>query len=150
MQFNSNTSTFSYRNELSISVYDSQFSNNISLACYFFLLYSLSMMHVVNSPKLCSIQLTDIYIFLCLRFWYQQSQIYDSRQQLWFPSALGIHLPQQIRLAQWITDPNTVASHLFSVTLWLIWKGWNQLIFNKTPFCCVHRYGGIQIFCRVF
>ena len=75
-------------------------------------------------------------------------------QQLWFISALGIHIPQHVSLAQWlqqwITSSDKVASHLFSITLWLIWKGRNQLIFNKTTFCPVSLANEISNFSAEF
>ncbi|XP_039686019.1 B3 domain-containing protein_Os12g40080-like [Medicago truncatula] len=75
-------------------------------------------------------------------------------QQLWFILALGIHILQHVRLAQWlqqwIINPDKVASHLSSVTLSLIWKGRNQLIFNKTTFCPVSTAKEISNFSAEF
>jgi hypothetical protein len=60
-------------------------------------------------------------------------------KMLWFASPLGIHVPHQLSLdkwlQQWLTNPNYDDVQLFSLTLWKIWKGRYEVLFNKGTFC---------------
>jgi hypothetical protein len=59
-------------------------------------------------------------------------------QQTWFSSSLGLHVPLQMSLkdwlAEWLSKKNLLASQLFGTTLWKIWQGRNNLVFQNSPF----------------
>ncbi|GAU48804.1 hypothetical protein TSUD_406370 [Trifolium subterraneum] len=59
-------------------------------------------------------------------------------QQTWFCSSLGLHIPSQRSLqdwlVEWLSNKNILASQLFGITLWKIWQGRNLLVFQNTPF----------------
>lgn len=62
----------------------------------------------------------------------------QATRALWFTSQLGIHVPQQTSLTnwmkQWLSCPDVEAQQIFSVTLWRTWKARNQAVFNNAPF----------------
>jgi hypothetical protein len=59
-------------------------------------------------------------------------------QQTWFSSKLGLHVPPHLSLNDWMADwllkKDHLASQLFGITMWKIWQGRNQLIFQKNSF----------------
>ncbi|CAJ2657983.1 unnamed protein product [Trifolium pratense] len=59
-------------------------------------------------------------------------------QQTWFCSSLGLHVPSQRSLqdwlVEWLINKNVLASQLFGITLWKVWQGRNQLVFQNTPY----------------
>lgn len=60
-------------------------------------------------------------------------------QQIWFASPLGLHIPHNVNLLSWLQSwlksPNIYAAQLFDITLWRIWRGRNNCVFNKQKFC---------------
>ncbi|PNY16580.1 ribonuclease H, partial [Trifolium pratense] len=63
-------------------------------------------------------------------------------KQVWFSSPLGLHAPNNVGLISWmqlwLSNPDKLASQLFSTTLWMIWKGRNKLIFKNVKFCPIY------------
>jgi ribonuclease HI len=59
-------------------------------------------------------------------------------QLLWFASPLGIHIPNDLNMLDWIQHWLSCKDHivrqLFTYTLWKIWKGRNEVVFNKSNF----------------
>jgi len=60
-------------------------------------------------------------------------------QHVWFSYPLGIHIPNNVSLNTWLQNllskPEKLASQLFSLALWKLWEGRNQLIFKNEKFC---------------
>ncbi|CAJ2662282.1 unnamed protein product [Trifolium pratense] len=75
-------------------------------------------------------------------------------QRLWFVSPLGLHVPPLMSLSDWVhkwlTNSNLQAAQLFSLTLWRIWKGRNDVVFNNSQFCPVKIASEISGFAAEF
>jgi hypothetical protein len=75
-------------------------------------------------------------------------------QRLWFVSPLGLHVPSIMSLSEWmnkwLTNSNLQAAQLFSLTLWRIWKGRNDAVFNNSLFCLVKIASDISVFASEF
>jgi hypothetical protein len=60
-------------------------------------------------------------------------------QQFWFSSLLGLHIQRNVNLLSWLQSwlksPNIYVAQLFGITLWRIWRGRNNCVFNKQKFC---------------
>jgi hypothetical protein len=67
-----------------------------------------------------------------------QEHIFMNCQEIrrfWFISPLGLHVPTNVNLfqwmVQWLSNSNFMATQLFSLSLWTIWKMRNDAVFNK-------------------
>lgn len=61
----------------------------------------------------------------------------QATQALWFTSSLGIHLPQNIDINSWLLQwlsSTELASQLFCIILWKLWKARCDIVFDKSVF----------------
>jgi len=59
-------------------------------------------------------------------------------QAVWFSSPLGIHIPSNVDLMewmnQWLFKDDALVVQLFGITLWRLWQGRNQTVFSNVKF----------------
>ncbi|XP_039683130.1 uncharacterized protein [Medicago truncatula] len=71
---------------------------------------------------------TPEHLFMCCRF----------SQQTCFSLTLGLHVPSHCCLKLWMSDwlnkKDHLAAQIFGITLWKIWQGRNQLLFQHQQF----------------